>query len=392
MSGAFRCPDSTLRAGPAEGHAEGRQEGGHPPPRGPPRPPPGRQALFRKQKSLIGLDLGSQTLKAIEISLDGAEPVITGFARVEIPAGSERSVALGQLCEQGKFRSKAVVTGVAGQNVVVRYISMVPMSDAELRQAIRFESDKYLPFDAQDVVLDCQRLERRTAGEGEAANEEQISVVLVACQKSVIHSQLQEVILHGLQPSAVDVDVFALANAWELSSAGASVAEDGTPVGVALVDVGALRTQINVLLGAETCFSREIGIAGGDMTQAIARRLGLELFEAEAVKRTPGEREVEVARAISPVLEDLVSEISLSLDYVENREGVRVEEVLLSGGGALAPGAVDFIEQALGRPTRVWNPLEGLRVDADRVNIEELEASAASLAVAIGLASRVRAA
>lgn len=348
--------------------------------------------MFRKPKSLIGLDLGSQTLKAIEISLDGTEPVITGFARVEIPAGSERSVALGQLCEQGKFRTKSVATGVAGQNVVVRYISMVPMSDIELRQAIRFESDKYLPFDAQDVVLDCQRLERRTAGEGDAGNEEQISVVLVACQKSVIDSQLQEVILHGFQPSAVDVDVFALANAWELSSAGAAVAEDGTPVGVALVDVGALRTQINVLLGAETCFSREIGIAGGDMTQAIARRLGLDLCEAEAVKRTPGERDVEVTRAISPVLEDLVSEISLSLDYVENREGVRVEEVLLSGGGALAPGTVDFIEQALGRPTRLWNPLEGLRVDADRVNIEELEASAASLAVAIGLASRVRAA
>jgi len=128
------------------------------------------------------------------------------------------------------------------------------------------------------------------------------------------------------------------------------------------------------------------------MTQAVARRLGLELFEAEALKRTPGDREVEVARAISPVLEDLVSEISLSLDYVENREGVRVEEVLLSGGGSLAPGAVAFIEQALGRPTRVWNPLDGLRVDADRVNVEELEANSASLAVAIGLASRVRAA
>jgi type IV pilus assembly protein PilM len=191
----------------------------------------------------------------------------------------------------------------------------------------------------------------------------------------------------------VDVDVFALANAWELCGLTA-MGDDGetAETGIALVDVGNSKTQINVLLGGETCFSREVGIAGADMTQAIARRLGMEPFEAEALKRVPGERELEVTRALTPVLEDLVSEISLSLDYVENREGVRVEEVLLSGGGVLAPGVVTFIEQVLGRPARIWNPLDGLRVDAEQVNVEELEANASGLAVAIGLASRVRAA
>jgi Tfp pilus assembly PilM family ATPase len=128
------------------------------------------------------------------------------------------------------------------------------------------------------------------------------------------------------------------------------------------------------------------------MTQAAARRLGVEAVEAEAIKREAGGREAEVSRAIAPVLEDLVSEVSLSLDYVENREGIHVDEVLLSGGGILAPGAVAFIEQALGRSVRTWNPLEGIRVSPERVDVEELEASASSLAVAIGLASRVRAA
>jgi Tfp pilus assembly PilM family ATPase len=92
------------------------------------------------------------------------------------------------------------------------------------------------------------------------------------------------------------------------------------------------------------------------------------------------------------VLEDLTSEISLSLDYVENHEGLRVEEILLSGGGVLAPGAVTYIEQATARTTRMWNPLEGLRVADDRVDVEELEAWAPTLVVAVGLASRVRAA
>jgi type IV pilus assembly protein PilM len=147
-----------------------------------------------------------------------------------------------------------------------------------------------------------------------------------------------------------------------------------------------------VLCGGETCFSREIGIGGQDMTQATARRLGVDVAEAEMIKRESEGREAEVGRAILPVLEDLASELSLSLDYVENREGLRVEEVLLSGGGVMAPGAISFIEQATGRTARTWNPLEGLRVSVDRVDVEQLEACAPSLAVAIGLAARVCAA
>jgi type IV pilus assembly protein PilM len=187
------------------------------------------------------------------------------------------------------------------------------------------------------------------------------------------------------------VDVFALANAWELCGLAESVGETEERA-IALVDVGASLTSINVLCGHETCFSREISIGGADMTQAAARRLNLENFEAEQIKRAPEGREAEISRAIGPVLDDLVSELSLSLDYVENREGLRVEEVLLSGGGAMAPGAVQFIEQATGRTTRAWNPLEGLRLASDRIDVEEMESCAPSLAVAIGLASRVRAA
>lgn len=352
--------------------------------------------MFRKNKSIVGLDLGNQVVKAVEITLEGSEPVITGFARAEIPPGGDRSEAIASVFRDGKFRSKDVVTSVSGQSVVVRYITMAKMSDADLQQAIRFESDKYLPFDADEVILDCQQLSRTppSGGEGGTGADEQMGVVLAACRSSTIEEQMREITRHSLTPVAVDVDVFALANAWELCGlVEANLDTDDDELrAIALVDVGATCTSINVLAGGETCFSREIGIGGADMTQACARRLGVETFEAEAIKREAEGREAEVNRAIGPVLEDLVSEISLSLDYVENREGLRVEEVLLSGGGAMAPGAVSFIEQATGRVARTWNPLEGLRIAADRVDVEDLEACAPSLAVAIGLASRVRAA
>jgi type IV pilus assembly protein PilM len=276
----------------------------------------------------------------------------------------------------------------------VRYITMMQMSDAELRQAIRFESDKYLPFDTDEVVLDCQRLKRKPPATSDSGSrsDDQMSVVLAACRTSAVEEQMREITRHGLVPVAVDVDLFALANAWELCGLADAALEEADERAHALVDIGATGTSINVLACNETCFSREIGIGGADMTQATARRLGVDAFEAERIKREPDGREAEISRAITSVLEDLVSEISLSLDYVENREGLRVEEVLLSGGGSMAPGTVSFIEQATGRTARTWNPLEGLRVAAERVDIEELEACAPSLAVAIGLASRVRAA
>jgi type IV pilus assembly protein PilM len=347
--------------------------------------------VFRKNKSIVGLDLGHQVVKALEISMEGPVPVITGFARAETTPGGERADAIAQIFQKGRFKSKNVVTSVSGQAVVVRYITMVQMNDSELRQAIRFESDKYLPFEADEVQIDCQRLKRKppAPAEGTGSGEEQMSVVLAACRKSAVADQIQEITRHGLNPVAVDVDVFALANAWELSGLSEVNFAEGDGRGIALVDVGASCTSINVLCGGETCFSREIGIGGQDMTQATARRLGVDATEAELIKRNPTGREAEVGRAITPVLEDLVSELSLSLDYVENREGLRVEEVLLSGGAVLAPGVVPFIEQATGRTARTWNPLEGLRVADDRVNVEEMESCSTSLAVAIGLASRV---
>ena len=349
--------------------------------------------MFRKTKSIVGLDLGSQLVKAVEISLEGSEPVISGFAVADVLEGGDRSEAIAQVFSNGRFRGKNVVTSVSGQAVVVRYITMPQMSDSELAQAIRFESDKYLPFDNDEVQIDCQRLMRTPPIQSEGGRtDEQIGVVLAACRAAVVEDQIAEISRHGLTPIAVDVDVFALANAWELCGLSEADYTDNDSNAIALADVGASCTSINVLCGGETCFSREIGIGGQDMTQATARRLGVDVAEAEMIKRESEGREAEVGRAILPVLEDLASELSLSLDYVENREGLRVEEVLLSGGGVMAPGAISFIEQATGRTARTWNPLEGLRVSVDRVDVEQLEACAPSLAVAIGLAARVCAA
>ncbi|MFT7480677.1 MAG: type IV pilus assembly protein PilM, partial [Gammaproteobacteria bacterium] len=342
--------------------------------------------VFRRNKSVVGLDLGSSVVKAVEISLDGPEPVITGFARAEIPPGGAVDEAVSQVLSEGNFRSKRVVTGVSGQSVVVRYVPMMKMRDSEVAQAIRFETDKYLPFDLEEVVMDCQAL--RGSGSEES---DQMTVILAACRKELLEQQLSVVQGQGLRPIAVDLDLFALANAWELCGlVDDEAGDEGHEKATALVDIGATHASINVVTGGESCFSREINIGGQDMTQAVARRLGVEGFEAEAIKRSSESHQAEVTSAIMPVLEDLSNELSLSIDYVEHHEGVTVNEMLLSGGGVLVQGSAAYIEQITNRSARTWNPLEGLRVDVNRVDVEELEAWAPSLVVAVGLASRVR--
>jgi type IV pilus assembly protein PilM len=121
----------------------------------------------------------------------------------------------------GKFKAKKVVTGVSGQSVVVRYVPMAKMSESDLKQAIRFETDKYLPVELEEVVLDCQALRRQPAGtvsDGEGRTGEQMMTLLAACKTKVVEERIQFLHGQGLTPAAIDVDLFALANAWELCS------------------------------------------------------------------------------------------------------------------------------------------------------------------------------
>lgn len=345
--------------------------------------------MFRRTKRLIGLDVGSSSVKALELSLDGSEPVVTGFARVEIPQGGSPLDAVKSLLGSGKFHTRRAVGSLAGQDVVVKFVTLMRMSPAEAKAAIRFETDKYVPFEPSETQLDCQILERAPYGASEGSGDGQMSVLVAACKNRLVEERVALITQSGLQPVAIDVDLFALGNAYELSRHAQGICD---PRAVALVDIGATRTAINVMANGETCFSREVQLGGANMTEAVARRLGIETFEAEALKRAGTSSELDVHAAITPVLEDLVAELSLSLDYVENHEKrLTVAEILLSGGAVLAPGVVGYIEQATGRPTRLWNPLEGLRVDAKYVDAAELEAAASQMVVALGLASRMEA-
>lgn len=342
--------------------------------------------LRRRIKSLIGLDIGSRTIKAVELTREGHGFVMTGYGQTEVLSEEQRPDAILEVLRDNSFHTKRVVTAVYGKSVIVRYLSMTRMPDEDLRNAIRYEADKYIPFDVEDVVMDSQALPDDQLGDG---NENEMRVLLVAVKRALIDDHVSLLNGLGLQPTIIDVDSFAVGNAFELARGGAFYEED-TDRAIALLDIGANKTNINIFYGGTSYFTREIYLAGDDFTHAIGKRLGLDVDTAEARKRDPGEHPEEVMEAVMPSFDDLANEILLSFDYFENQFDREVEEVYLSGGGARMQGIEEALERTLNRPTHRWDPTDGIEIHEGTVDGEFVAYNAGQLAVAVGLASRVQ--
>lgn len=340
--------------------------------------------MLKQRKSIVGLDIGSSCIKAVELTREKYDRVITGYAQIDVPSENARQEAIAELMRAAKFRSKRVATAVSGKNVIFRYVSMPEMAEDKLVQAVRLEADKYIPFDVAEVELDAQKI-----GTGaDAAGKPEMKVLLVAAKKSIVADQARLLTELGLQPVGVGVDGFALGNAWELGDqVNPGIQEAGRTV--ALVDIGATKACINILRDNTSCFAREVPMGGQDLTNAIARRLGVEPAQAERLKRDPGEQLAVVREATAQVLEDLGNEINLSFDFFENQFDGEVQEVWLTGGSALLPFLEESFEKIFEKRTKTWNPIEGLKVKSDNVDVEALNQLAPQLAVAIGLAAGI---
>jgi type IV pilus assembly protein PilM len=344
--------------------------------------------MLKKQRSLIGLDIGTHCVKAVELTQHGAETVLTAYGQNDIVSEGSKADAIIDLLQGRSFRTRRVCTAVSGKSVIVRYLTMIQMSNEDLKNAIKFEADKYIPFDVEEVVLDAQRLDDGPAGKG-GLNENEMRVLLVAVKRSLIDEHVQLIQSIGLSPEIIDVDAFALGNAYELRGVlGAGV--DDADRAVALIDVGANKTNINVLRGGTSYFTREIYLGGDDFTSAISKRLGCEVHQAEQLKRDPGENEEALKDAVLPSIDDLGNEIHLSFDYFENQFDRPVDDVLLSGGGAGMKLVEETFEKIFEKRTRHWDPTENLKIDESAVDAEALRGAAGQLAVAVGLASRIR--
>ena len=325
--------------------------------------------LFGRKKSLLGLDVGSSSVKAVELTRVGQSVVITGMGKSEVESPETIGDAINAALREGGIKTKRCCSSVSGRSVIHRQVPMMSIPDAELKQAMEYEADKYIPFDVTEVQLDAQRLKE---GDTEAAAAApaaggQMKVLLVAAKKTLIEEHINLLQSVGLAPVVVDVDFLALGNAFELRNLMLGINDNEVR---ALVDVGASKTDINIMRGNSSYFQREIFMAGNDLTDAVAKRFGEDPKDVEKMKKDPGGALESMQDAMLPVLEDIGSEIRLSFDYHENQHDQEVKEVYISGGSVLFPGIDTMLTQIFNLPIKVWDPTEGLETPRDSIQAE----------------------
>ena len=337
--------------------------------------------MFTKTRRLIGLDIGSNCVKAVELTQTGSEVVVTGYGQAEMVSEGSKADAVVQACRG--FHTKRTVSSVSGKSVIVRFLNMAKTPDDNLMNVIRVEADKYIPFDVEEVVLDAQRMP-----DGAQQQGEEMRVLLCAVKRSLIDEHVGLLQGVGLQPEIIDVDSFALGNALEVRSRFSPQVEAEEKT-VALVDVGANKTNVNILRGTVSFFIREIYLGGDDLTSSISKRLGIELHSAENLKREPGDNAEQLREAVISSIEDLGNEIHLSLDYFENQFDKSVDEVFLSGVASRLKFLGEAFEKIFEKRVRAWDPTENLKIDESTVDSAKLKENASQIAIAVGLASRI---
>ena len=339
-----------------------------------------------KTKNLIGLDIGSFSVKVIELTKKQENFVITAYANVPLSSPEGIDDQIRSILKSNGIKARRSVTSVSGRSVIVRYVQMPPSPPDQLKANVAYEADKYIPFDVSETVLDCQRLD--DTEDSEEASKDQMKVLLVAVKRDVIDSHVEQLKNIGLTSTIIDVDAFAIGNAFEYRCRGGGLDMSGKVT--ALIDIGASKTNINILYGFTSYFTREIYIGGNDVTDALCKRFGATPEDVELMKKDPGEALESMQQAFIPILEDVCSEVRLSFDYYENQFDKKVEEIYISGGTSQFEGIPEAIGNFLGVPVQPWDPTEFAEVEGDKVDVAAMKKDMSSLAVAMGLASRLK--
>ncbi|MFN2239319.1 MAG: type IV pilus assembly protein PilM [Thermoanaerobaculia bacterium] len=346
--------------------------------------------FFSKSKTIVGLDIGSSAIKLVELKEKkqgsyqlvkiGLEPLSPeAIVDGSIMDSSMVVDTIQRLNSSLNVKNSNYGTSLSGHSVIIKKISLPAMSAEELGESIQWEAEQYIPFDINDVNLDYVPL--TTPGSGE-----NIDVILVAVKKEKINDYTSVIAQAGKSPQLVDVDAFAVQNAWE-----ANYPVDEGRV-MALVNIGASVTNVNIISGTSSLFWRDITFGGNQYTDAIQRELSLSFAEAEGLKRgqPAGDHTIQqVIPILNSVSEDFASELRKTLDFFTATSGAeRVDAIMLAGGGASVLNLETILRDKFGIEVEVMNPFRNISFNEGEFNPEWISDIAPSMAVAVGLAIR----
>ncbi len=348
--------------------------------------------MFRRAKSLVGLDIGSSAVKAVELKAAGKGYKVTAFGAESVPPdsivdgaiidGAAVADAIRRLFDGNKIQTKDVAASLSGNAVIVKKITLPVMTEAELAESIYWEAEQYIPFDIQDVNLDYQILDPGDAANGKAT----MDVLLVAAKKEKIADYTGVIAQAGRTAVVVDVDAFALQNAFE--------ANYGIEPGkvVVLLNAGASATNINILQGDQSVFTRDISIGGNAYTEALQKELNLPFEQADQLKRgepVDGVTFEDARPVLRAVTENVMLEIQKTFDFFKaTAASDRIDRIVVSGGASRAEGFLEMLTERFEAPVELFDPFKNVSFDAKRFQVDAVDAIAPTAAVAVGLALR----
>jgi type IV pilus assembly protein PilM len=343
--------------------------------------------MFKKTRSLIGLDIGSSSVKAVELkkSRTGYELVSYGIealaqdtvvdgAIMDAPAVAEKIVAI---FDSRKIKTKEVATAVSGHSVIVKRVTMPLMTEEELYDRIQEEASQHIPFDIADVNLSYQIME---------TTESQLDVLLVAVKKDKILNHTNVLAQAGKVPVVVDIDAFALQNSYEVN-----YEPDPSQV-VALLNIGATVMNIVIVRGDIPLFTRDVSVGGNQYTDALQKELDLSFEDAENLK-TGGthagvseEQRTSILRSVSDIL---ILEIQKTFDFFRaTASGENIRQIVVSGGTARVPGLLDLLKDEFAMTVEELYPFRKVAINPAHHDEAQLRELAPRLVVATGLALR----
>ena len=348
-----------------------------------------------KTKSLVGLDIGSSSVKVCELEQIGKGTNIRyrlqKLGQVPLPSdaivdgdimdSNAVAAAIRQVLAEQKIKAKEVAISLSGQQVMVKKVTFPLMSQAELAESVRWEAESFFPAGQglDSYALDYYLIEER-AGEGN------MDVVLVACRKDKLEAYVSCVAQAGCSPKVVDVDVFAVQNAYEINY------EPSSNHTVALLDIGASTMTIHIVSGTEFLFTRDVAVGGHQYTEFIQKEFNLNYSQAQSLKH--GEKvdaidPADARRVIDSVTEIICLEIQKTYDFFRTTTTVdHIDRMIVSGGAAHTPGLIEALSKKFEIPAEKFDSFRRISFDPQRFSAQMIADRAPDLAIAIGLALR----
>lgn len=344
-----------------------------------------------RPRSLLGIDIGSTSIKLLELSRAGTRYRVEAYALEPVPANAlvEKSIvepeavgyALSRVLLKAKSCARSAAVAVAGSAAITRTIEMdAGLCDEDMENQLRIEADQYIPYPLEDAAIDFE-IQGRSA-----RNPARVDVLLAACRQESVEVCESVLAFAGLTPRVVDIEVYALERAFGVLAA--SLAKPRERRVVALVDIGATMTTLSVLCDGRIIYRREQLFGGQQLSEAIQRRYDLSTEAAEEAKKHGSLPDDYVSQVLQPFRESVVQAVlrALQFFFADGRYS-SVDCILLAGGTASIQGLGPLIEQRLGTPTRVANPFADMTINS-KVNPVALTRDAPALMVACGLALR----